>query len=109
MGMGMGFAWRGVCTAGCVAVATGASAAGSKAGSTGGSTGGLRPVLQPVYGLKKQKALTKRSMPFILVPRAGIEPAHLAILDFESSASTSSATEAQLAAEARYPTCDNER
>ena len=47
-------------------------------------------------------------MPFILVPRAGIEPAHLAILDFESSASTNSATEAQLAAETRYPNRDNE-
>lgn len=28
---------------------------------------------------------------FIIVPRAGIEPARLAALDFESSASTSSA------------------
>jgi hypothetical protein len=28
----------------------------------------------------------------VFVPRAGIEPAHLAVLDFESSASTNSAT-----------------
>ncbi len=30
----------------------------------------------------------------IMVPKAGIEPAHLAVLDFESSASTSSTTSA---------------
>lgn len=36
----------------------------------------------------------KKSSAFLLVPRAGIEPAHPKVQDFESSASTSSATEA---------------
>ena len=36
----------------------------------------------------------KKSPAFLLVPRAGIEPAHPKVQDFESSASTSSATEA---------------
>ena len=42
---------------------------------------------------KKPEFKTSLSLWF-LVPRAGIEPAHPKVQDFESSASTSSATEA---------------
>ena len=44
------------------------------------------------YEVKKKgtKSVNSDLSPF--VPRAGIEPAHLAVLDFESSASTNSAT-----------------
>jgi hypothetical protein len=40
------------------------------------------------------KKADEKSSAFLLVPRAGIEPAHPKVQDFESSASTSSATEA---------------
>ena len=46
---------------------------------------------------KKPEFKTSLSLCFslwFLVPRAGIEPAHPKVQDFESSASTSSATEA---------------
>lgn len=41
-----------------------------------------------------KKKADEKSSAFFLVPRAGIEPAHPKVQDFESSASTSSATEA---------------
>ena len=47
------------------------------------------------YFLKYKTLLIKRLTTF-LVPSAGIEPAHLAVLEFESSASTNSANWARI-------------
>ena len=49
------------------------------------------PLSYPV-GLFQDFVLTIQSFKFAVVPLAGIEPALLAELDFESSASTNSAT-----------------
>ena len=47
-----------------------------------------------ILSFQQKKASANQGLQRLLVPGAGIEPAHLAILEFESSASTNSANRA---------------
>ena len=70
--------------AGCRRVASDVTRGGGQVGQT---------VPGRVFCTDEKKPLG-RGFYYLLVPRAGIEPAHLSVQDFESSASTNSTTEA---------------
>ena len=55
----------------------------------------------PKVRLRKSKSPIEIGLWGIIVPRAGIEPAHLAVLVFETNASTDSAIWACLSAKLR--------